>query len=140
MNMRTAFIILSCIGMLATAAFGQGITGTDPIGNQQTGAGSSGMGSGSGMDSAPSGMGSESSGINQSGIGSIQGVKSISGEILRIQDDLYYVKDPRGKEVVLHVDESTQKSGEFREGDNFKAEVTEGDHVLKLEKADDSLR
>ncbi len=135
MKVRTALFTFACTGMLATAAFGQGTTGMDPRDNQQTGAGSSGMGSGSGLGSDSSGMGSGSSGMGQPGMGSTQGGKSITGEILRIQDDLYYVKDASGKEVVLHVDESTQKSGEFQEGDSFKAEVTEGDHVLTIEKA-----
>lgn len=77
--------------------------------------------------------------MGQPSTGSAQGDRSITGEILRIQEDLYYVKDTSGKEVVLHVDESTQKSGECQEGDNVKAEVTEGDHVLKLEKAEGAL-
>ena len=140
MKVRPAILTLACIGLLSTAAFGQGPTSTDPRGNQQAGAGTPGLGSGSNLGSDPSGMGSGSSGMGQPSTGSAQGDRSITGEILRIQEDLYYVKDTSGKEVVLHVDESTQKSGEFQEGDNVKAEVTEGDHVLKLEKAEGSLQ
>ncbi len=53
---------------------------------------------------------------------------------------MYVVKDQSGREIQLHVDQSTQKTGEFQEGDQIKAEITEDGHVLKLEKATGSLQ
>lgn len=119
MKVRTAILTFSCIALLATASYGQGgAEPTDPMG---------GMGS----QSSP-GMGSESQGM-----GAGQAL-SIQGEITSVQDEMYVVKDSSGREIALHVDQSTQKSGEFEEGDKIKAEVTSDGHALKLEKDDQS--
>ncbi len=133
MKVRTAIFTFACIGLLATASFGQSTpdkgTPTEPMGgmgSQSPVIGSESPGTGSGMGSQTPGMGSES--------------LTIQGELLRVQDELYVVKDASGQEVALHVDRSTQKTGEVKEGDSIKAEVTQDGHVLKLEKADESLR
>ncbi len=57
------------------------------------------------------------------------------GEILLVEGDLYTVKAATGKEVQLHVDESTQLSGKLKEGDQIEAEVNPEGHALKLKKA-----
>ena len=134
-NVRITLVTFACIGLLATMAMGEtGTTGTptDPMGQTTpgVGSGSSGMGTESpGMGSPTPGMGSET-----------QGGGSITGEILRVQDDIYVVKDSMGKEVSLHVDQSTQKSGTLQEGDRIEAEVTPDGHALSIQKADQSSR
>lgn len=132
MKVRSAILTFACIGLLSTVSYGAGGgtgTTTDPMGqtNQGTGGAAGGMGSG------PSGMGSESQGM-----GAGQSL-SIQGEITSVEDEMYVVKDSSGREISLHVDQSTQKSGEFEEGDQIKAEVTPDGHALKLEKDDQSI-
>ncbi len=133
MKVRTAIFTFACIGLLSTASFGQSTPdkGTPSnlmggMGSQSPVIGSESPGTGSGMGSHTPGMGSES--------------LTIQGELLRVQDELYVVKDASGQEVALHVDQSTQKTGEVKEGDQIKAEVNQDGHVLKLEKADESLQ
>lgn len=60
-----------------------------------------------GSDTQSQGMGSGSQGM-----GAGQSL-SIQGEIASVQDDLYVIKDSSGREVALHVDQSTQKTQEF---------------------------
>lgn len=116
-NVRNSILTVACFGLLSTAAMampaesmsdrgGDPATSTDPM--KQS---SPGMTSGS------------------------QDRLSIQGEILKVQGEMYTVQDASGKEVQLHVDESTQKSGKLKEGDQIEAEVTEEGHALSLKKA-----
>jgi hypothetical protein len=57
---------------------------------------------------------------------------TFQGEILSVEGDLYTIKAAAGKEVQLHVDKATQKSGKLKEGEQFDAEVTEEGHALSL--------
>jgi hypothetical protein len=151
MKVRTAILTAACIGLLSTTSFGQG-TPTDPMGGQggtgsptdpmggQGGTGTDPMGGQGGIGSDPmggqGGTGSPGMGSGSSGMGSES--LSIKGEILRVQDDMYVVKDSSGREIALHVDQSTQKSEELKEGDQIKAEVTADGHALKVEKDEGS--
>ncbi|HBP89520.1 MAG TPA: hypothetical protein DD706_17670 [Nitrospiraceae bacterium] len=124
--MRNSILTLACFGLLSTAAMGMPPesmnepelhhgTNTDPT-NQP------------GPEHSESSMGSAQ--------GNIMG-SEITGEILTVEGDLYTVKDSTGKEVQLHVDESTEKSGKLIEGDKIKAEVTPQGHAVMLKKAND---
>ena len=125
MNVRQSILTLACFGLFSTVAMAMPAdnimaekgshpaTPTDPM-NQPS----------PGMSSDTQSMGSGT-----------QGPQSIEGEILKVEGDLYTVKDATGKEVQLHVDESTQQSGKLKEGDQIEAEVTPEGHALKLEKA-----
>lgn len=76
---------------------------------------------------------------SESSMGSAQGNiigSAITGEILTVEEDLYTVKNSTGKEVQLHVDESTQKSGKLKEGNKIEAEVTPEGHAVMLKKAE----
>ena len=42
--------------------------------------------------------------------------KTITGEVLRVEGDNYFVKGQEGKEVRLHTDKTTQMMGEHQEG------------------------
>ncbi|MBA3965659.1 MAG: hypothetical protein H0X47_07780 [Nitrospirales bacterium] len=130
-KMRNSILTLACFGLLSTTAMGmpaenmtdQGgdqATTTDPMSQSSPGMSSDSMGT----DGQGSGMGSGH-----------QNSESITGEILTVEGDLYTVKDSTGKEVQLHVDESTQKTGKLKEGDKIEAEVTAEGHALMLKKA-----
>lgn len=124
MKVRTAILAFACIGLLSTVSYGAGAgTPTDPMGGPGGAPPSQGQGGAPPSSQAP-GMGGEA--------------LAIQGEITRVQDDIYVVKDASGREVALHVDQSTQKSGEFQEGDKIKAQVTADGHALSLEKDDQS--
>ncbi len=73
---------------------------------------------------------------DQMGSGS-QSTESITGEILRVQGELFVVKDEAGKEVKLHVDQSTQKSGDLKKGDKIEAEISPKGHAVSIKKSTD---
>ncbi len=56
----------------------------------------------------------------------------ITGEVLRIEGPNYFVKGQDRKEVRLHTDETTLKTGNIRQGDRIEAEVTDQDHALSI--------
>lgn len=60
---------------------------------------------------------------------------TVKGELLRIDKDMYVVKDRSGKEVRLHVDRSTDISGTLNPGDTVEAKVTEEGHALSIKQA-----
>jgi hypothetical protein len=56
----------------------------------------------------------------------------IRGEVLRVQGEDYFVRGQNGKEVRLHVDETTEKTGTVVSGDRVEAEVNDQNHVLSI--------
>ena len=62
----------------------------------------------------------------------LKGGHMITGEVLRVEGDNYFVKGQDGKEVRLHTDATTQKTGNIRQGDRIEAEVTDQDHALSI--------
>jgi hypothetical protein len=136
-------LTLACFGLLATGAFAmspdesaksQGNTHMDKQSTSSSDARTQppfGFG-GDGHSEADSQSQGQKMGM-KSGSDS-QDTESISGEILRVQGELYVVKDEKGKEVKLHVDHSTQKSGELKEGDKIEAEITTKGHAVSVKK------
>ena len=51
----------------------------------------------------------------------LRGIDTIKGELLRVDNESYFVKKTDGKEVVLHVDGNTQKYDHIHPGDNIEA-------------------
>lgn len=58
--------------------------------------------------------------------------KLILGELSRIEGEFYFVKQSDGKEVKLHVAQSSQKSGPLKQGDQVEAQVDDKNHVLSI--------
>ena len=56
----------------------------------------------------------------------------IKGEVLRIEGENYVVKRQDGKEVRLHADQTTQKTGTITQGDRIEAEVNDQNHALSM--------
>jgi len=78
---------------------------------------------------------------DQAGLGSEEGKlkgaivergKTIQGEVLRVEDANYFVKGQDGKEVRLHTDQTTQKTGNIRQGDRIEATVNDQNHALSI--------
>ena len=58
--------------------------------------------------------------------------KLVLGELSRIEGEFYIVKQSDGKEVKLHVAQSSQKSGDLKQGDQVEAQVDDKNHVLSI--------
>ena len=64
-----------------------------------------------------------------------QRVEAIKGEVLRIEDDTYFVKGESGKEVRLHTDDTTHKTGDIHQGDRIEAQINDQNHALSIRSA-----
>ena len=51
----------------------------------------------------------------------LQGIDTIKGQLLRVENESYFIKRTDGKEAVLHVDGTTQIYDHIRPGDNIEA-------------------
>lgn len=58
--------------------------------------------------------------------------KTITGELLRIEDGNYVVKAQDGKEVRMHTDRTTQMIGQIKKGDSVEAKVNDKDHAVLI--------
>jgi len=67
--------------------------------------------------------------------GQPRGGKTITGEVLRVEGNDCFVKGQDGKEVRLHTDGTTEKIGNFRQGDRIEADVNEQNHALSIRSA-----
>jgi len=72
--------------------------------------------------------------MNDTQGGQSKGGKTITGEVLRVEGDDYFVKGQDGKEVRLHTDETTQKARNINiePGDRIEAKVTDQNHALSI--------
>jgi len=59
----------------------------------------------------------------------------VTGELLRVEGESYFVKGQDGKEVRLHTDDTTQKIGSIRQGDRIEADVNDQNHALSIRSA-----
>ncbi len=59
--------------------------------------------------------------------------KMVNGDLLKIEGEFYVVKDLRnaGKEVRLHVDQTTQLEGAFKAGDKVEVQATASPRPFK---------
>ncbi len=58
---------------------------------------------------------------------------AVSGTLMKIDGEHYWIKDNDGKEVRIHVDKST-KLDKVVEGDHVKAYITEKGHTTTLQR------
>ena len=69
--------------------------------------------------------------------GESQSAKAIKGEVLRMEGDNYVVKGQDGKEVRLHIDQTTKMSEKtLDQGELIEATVNEQNHVLSIHSPD----
>jgi hypothetical protein len=67
--------------------------------------------------------------------GPSRGGKTITGEMLRVEGDNYFVKGQEGKEVRMHTDKTTLIMGNIRQGDRIEANVNDQNHALLIREA-----
>lgn len=61
------------------------------------------------------------------------GPQMVKGDLLKIEGDSYVVRDLKGKEVRLHVDQTTkQEGGTFKTGDKIEAQVNDRGHAVSM--------
>ena len=73
-------------------------------------------------------MQSQSSSQSQTNQGG-QFTKTISGEILKVDGNIFYVQDPSGKEIRLRLDQSAEQSGDLKKGDTI---IKYGEDIGKM--------
>ena len=61
-----------------------------------------------------------------------KGGKTIKGEVLRIEGDLYFIKEQDGKEVRLYTDKTTQMARNIEPGYHIEAKVNDRNHALSI--------
>lgn len=61
-----------------------------------------------------------------------KGGKTIKGEVLRIEGDIYFIKGEDGKEVRLYTDKTTQMAKNIEPGYHIEAKVTDRNHALSI--------
>ena len=67
-----------------------------------------------------------------SGLSLAAGGEELKGTLLKIDGDFYVIKDQSGQEHRAHVDNTTKKKGNIKEGANVELHVKNG-HVTKIE-------
>jgi len=65
----------------------------------------------------------------------LKGGYMITGEVLSVEGENYFVKGQDRKEVRLHTDATTQKTGDIRQGDRIEADVNDQNHALSIRSA-----
>jgi len=60
---------------------------------------------------------------------------AISGTLMKMEGEYYWIKDNDGKETKVHVDKST-KMDKVVVGDHVKAYITDRGHTTTLQRAD----
>ncbi len=58
--------------------------------------------------------------------------KLIKGELFRVKDGNYFIKQKDGPEVRLHTDKTTKMIGTIQKGDQIEAMITEQNHALSI--------
>ena len=71
----------------------------------------------------------------QDGQAGLKGGHMITGEVLRVESDIYFVKGQDGKEVRMYTDKTTIIMGNIRQGDRIEATVDEQNHALSIRSA-----
>jgi hypothetical protein len=61
-----------------------------------------------------------------------QGIHVMQGDVLRVEGANYVVKGLDGKEVSLHADNTTVRTGNLKPGDRIEAKVNEQNHALSI--------
>ena len=61
-----------------------------------------------------------------------QGVETVRGDVLRVEGDSLLVQRPDGKEVRVHLDETTQMFGYVGPGERVEARMDKQGHALSI--------
>jgi hypothetical protein len=65
-----------------------------------------------------------------------QGIETVRGDVLRVEGDNLLVIRPDGKEVRVHLDETTQMFGYVGPGERVEAKMNKQGHALSIRLAE----
>ena len=65
-----------------------------------------------------------------------EGSRTVKGELTRVEDANYFVKEKDGKEVRLHTDKTTEMEGGVMKGAQIEATVNDQNHALSIRGVD----
>ena len=65
----------------------------------------------------------------------LRGIHTMEGEVLRLEGDHYLVKRSDGRQVSLHIDDTTQVTGRISPGEHIEAKVNDEHHALSIRRA-----
>jgi hypothetical protein len=108
-SMPKIISILSCGVLLGLGLTGNAVSAADKM---EADPSSAGLGGQAGLESEEGQL---------KGAIIVERGETIHGEVLRVEDANYFVKGQDGKEVHLHTDDTTQKTGNIRQGDRIEA-------------------
>ncbi len=64
--------------------------------------------------------------------GSPEGIKTIKGDVVRAEDDSVVIMTQDGHEMLLHMDNTTEKPRNIRKGEGIEAKVNDQNHVVAI--------
>lgn len=67
------------------------------------------------------------------------GNQTIKGDLLKIDGEFYVVKDRAGKEIRLHVNDTSKLDGTFKAGDKVEAQTTDKNHVVSMKQGEPKM-
>jgi hypothetical protein len=65
-----------------------------------------------------------------------QGIETVMGDVLRVEGDTYLIQRSNGKEVRLHIDETTEMFGYVGPGERVEVKVNGQKHALSIRLAE----
>ena len=65
-----------------------------------------------------------------------EGERTISGELFKVDNGHYFVKEQDGKETRLHTDKTTKMVGNVMKNDHVEAKVNKQNHALSIRTVD----
>ena len=60
------------------------------------------------------------------------GASTIQGDVVRVEGNHYFVKGQDGKEISLHADNTTMKTGTVKPGDRVEVKLDQNNHALSM--------
>ena len=118
---------LLCLGLSNAVQAGNAASAAEEMKAERAGSDAS--------DRRQGGQASEKQMNDEMGSGQLKVGKTIKGEVLRVEGENYFVKGQDGKEVRLHTDKTTEKTGTINLGDRIEAKVNEENHALSIRSA-----
>lgn len=65
----------------------------------------------------------------------LSGVRTIKGEVLRVEESSYFVKQYDGDQVRVHIDGTTKMARSIGQGEHIEAKVNDEHHALSIRAA-----
>ncbi|HSF68687.1 MAG TPA: hypothetical protein VLA67_14795 [Nitrospiraceae bacterium] len=64
--------------------------------------------------------------------GSSEGIKTVKGDVVRAEDNSLVIMTQDGNEMLLHIDNTTEKPRNIKQGEGIEAKVNNQNHVVAI--------